>query len=292
MKKIFNLEVFLSCIVLCLTGCGSSNQGSSTISDSKPAEEEEVISESSAEEEETTNDDSAEAEENNAESETIQNDNQDISVAEVVTAYADYLKENNENFDTFGAVGLIHLDDDEIPELAVSIGTSHASGICFYSYDGTNVVDLGSYGSLGCACYEYRKGIMYGYYTGMGSTFDHVAIENDGKIENEYRVVITNIEWADPSATEGGYRFAITDEEFNATEISQEEYEKIINPYLIENRDYTMLNNDDLIRLHEIGDIEEALLKSLDSESNYPKVPVDYADANTDYFSSRVTPTD
>jgi hypothetical protein len=260
----FYINVFLACIVLCLAGCGSSTQVSSTINDSKPVEEAAITSEPSAAEEE-------------------------ITVAEAARAYADYIKEDNqEEFDmTFGSVVLIHLDDDEIPELAFCTGTSHPNGILFYSYDGNNVIKLGGYGSFGCACYEYRKGTMYGYYSGMGSTYDTAGIEENGKLKNRFQVVITDIESADPSAVEGGYRFAITDDEFNDTEITQEEYERIINPFLIENRDYTILANDYLIPLHEIGDIEEALIKSLDSESNYPKVPADYED--TEYFSSRIT---
>lgn len=295
MIKKYKCGVFLTCIALCLAGCGSSTQATFTVNDSKPAEEEETTNDSSEvveEDDAESETDDAESETDDSESETIQNDTKDISVAEAAKAYADYLKGNNrEDFDMLvGSAGLIHLDDDEIPELAYCTGTAHPNGILFYSYDGNYVRRLGGYGSFGCACYEYRKGTMYGYYSGMGSTFDRAGVENNGKLMNEYSVVITDIESADPSAVEGGYRYAITDDDFNDTEITREEYERIITPFLIENRDYTLLADEYLIKLHDIDDIEEALIKSLDSEGDYPKVTVDSID--TDYFSSRVTPED
>ncbi len=275
-----------------LVGCGAAKTES--VDDAAKQIEEPKASESIAEVEEKEVEEN-EAEEKEAEPEqeaaysSEQNDNRDAIATEAASAYAEYIKSNEEIFEpTFGAVGLIHVDDDEIPELAFSNGTAHFNSVLVFSYDGSNVTELGNYGSFGCACYEYRAGTIYGYYSGQGSTFDDVGIVDGGKLINVYSTVINDLEAIGSDTAEKSYTFVLRDAEHNENEITQEEYENIINPFLIENRDYTLIANENLLPLYGMDNIEESLLKSLDMEGDYPKVAANYQES--EYFSSRITP--
>ncbi len=300
MRQKLKLEACFACVLFCLAGCGSSNQAYN-VKDPQQHEEEAELSDAPTivvdnDEEPDTSDASTIVVVNDKEPDTydaelsVQNNSREAIEAEVAHIYANYINENKQDFEEgFGAVGLIHIDDDEYPELVLSNGTAHASSVCFYSCDGNNVTELGWFGSFGSACYEYRAGIVYGYWSGQGCTYDGVGIVEGGKLINKYKVVITDLEMAGPSSSaEKGYKFAVVDDEYNETEISQEEYEKILYPYIIENRDYKIVANDYLLPLHDMNNIEESLLKSLEAERSYPEVPPSYQ--YSEYFNVRVTP--
>ncbi len=270
------------------TGCGSAVQSSGSGLSSQP---ETVVEKNDNEQNAATADTEEKVEEQKAqdsESDVREEGENDI-VADAAHAYAKFIEEDIQEDDkTFGSIALIHIDEDDVPELAVSYGTSHADGVSFFSYDGNNVKDLGAYGSLGFASYEYKKGILYGYYTGMGSTYDEVGILNNGSMVEDHIVVITDLQSADPSASGEGFRFSIADHDYEETEITQDEYEKIISPYLIENRDYRVIYNEYLLPLHGMENIEESLIKSLEMEDSYPMAK----DITQDdpYYSTRITP--
>ena len=192
-----------------------------------------------------------------------------------IEAYASFLKERaaDEQY-PFLSFTMIHLDEDDIPELAIAYGGSHADGVGFYGFDGTGVNEICVTGSLGLAYYEKGSGIAYGWYTGQGSTCYNIGIIKDGKLKEKIMPEIA-IQY-DENFEESGYKYY--DDEGKS--ISKEEFEKKIVPYSPEKRQYRELNYDKLHDVHKITDIEQALRDSLAEEDNLPKPDMDYFHTN------------
>lgn len=94
---------------------------------------------------------------------------------EVFEAYIQCIKDyvNNAEFDVADRIKytLVYINDDDIPELAISEGDAHASGVrvYFYDFDRKETVDTGErYGENGGFDYYDGKNMIYDYYFGNG----------------------------------------------------------------------------------------------------------------------------
>lgn len=174
---------------------------------------------------------------------------------------------------------LIHLDGDEVPELALALGNAHASKVAFFSFAEGEVKEVFSTGSFGNAAYEKGTGIIIGQYSGMGMWHTDIGVFSEGVLSEEIRVSLTDIEAAREAMVwdaEGtGYYFEERDGDFWGTpkvrEITEKEYDTLLEPYLPKNRDYRKLNYDTFPVLLAEDDIVEALRTSLEEEDSLPK---------------------
>lgn len=82
-------------------------------------------------------------------------------------AYAEVLR-NNISSDGYGGFQLVYIDDDDIPELAISTGQWHAAGVTLYTYYDGRAVEIGTFGGYGCMEYGSRKDLFRSWYEGMG----------------------------------------------------------------------------------------------------------------------------
>ena len=98
-------------------------------------------------------------------------------------AYADIVKAASGYYVAFE---LGYVDDDAVPELFVSLGTSHAEGVTVYTYSNGKVVKLCEDGSDGMMQYIERKGYLCGYYCGMGGVSTNVYELKNGKVTTKF----------------------------------------------------------------------------------------------------------
>ena len=117
---------------------------------------------------------------------------------------------------------LIYLDGDEIPELVVSTGFNHTAQAVIYSFDGSNAVKKGAFGSFGKFMYIPQKGIVKSEYSGMGITdTEYYSFEKGSmQILSSLR---KSVDIYDKSAKPAYY--------LNGTEVSAESYESEMNKY-------------------------------------------------------------
>ena len=99
----------------------------------------------------------------------------DEKLEEAFTAYIQCIKDyvNNAEYDVSDMIKytLVYINDDSIPELAISEGDSHTTGVrvYFYDFDRKKTVDTGeSYGENGGFDYYDRKNMIYDHYFGNG----------------------------------------------------------------------------------------------------------------------------
>ena len=86
-------------------------------------------------------------------------------------ALKDYSKSENADYPEGIKYTLVFVDGDDIPELAVSEGSAHASGVRLFFYDAEKkkATDLGeSFGENGGFMYYERLSMIYDYYFGHG----------------------------------------------------------------------------------------------------------------------------
>lgn len=261
--------------VLALTGCSSNVAGNLSETGDNSSDMQEI----SQKDNDVSKPDSI-PEEDSTESGEV-NITDSLEVPEVndevkaIEAYASFIKERAADTQyPFLSFTMIHLDEDDIPELAIAYGGSHADGVGFYGFDGTGVNEICVTGSLGLAYYEKESGIAYGWYTGQGSTCYNIGIVKDRKLKEKIMPEIA-IQY-DENFEESGYKYY--DEEGKS--ISKEEFEEILAPYSPEKRQYRELNYDKLHDVHKITDIEQALRDSLAEEDNLPKPDMEYFHAN------------
>ncbi|MCR5303440.1 MAG: hypothetical protein K6E33_02675 [Lachnospiraceae bacterium] len=201
----------------------------------------------------------------------------DDDIKKAVSAYVAYMKDGDNFSDSGFAVdcryAMIHLDDDEMPELAVVFDSSHPSGVHFLTYVEGEVKEIETFGSLGKALYEKGTGVMFGYYTGMGETFTRAACFKDGELKEEVTVEVLNLEYSFDSEEKTGYKYYDpgNSEAENNGEITEEEYNSLIGPYLPDVREYRLVDFDLLPGINDTDDPEKALMDSLSKEDELPK---------------------
>ena len=202
--------------------------------------------------------------------------NEDVEKA--IEAYVSVIKEKEADPQyPFLGYTLIHLDEDEIPELAIAYGGSHADGVGFYGFDGSAANEICFTGSLGTAYYEKGSGLVYGWYTGQGETSYNIGIIKDGKLAERILPVISII--YDDNFEETGYKYQL-DGENEMKDISREEFEEILAPYDPEKRQYKELECNKLNEAKKSTDIAQALRDSLTEEDNLPQPDMEFYHKN------------
>lgn len=86
----------------------------------------------------------------------------------------------------FPGFGLIYLNDDDIPELVISMGTYHFANCQLYTFSDGKAVYLGNYGSWGEFVYYEREGILCEGTTQMGLTNSYIYKMKGAKMEKVY----------------------------------------------------------------------------------------------------------
>ena len=103
-------------------------------------------------------------------------------------AYIEFLEGYHGEYSEFNEekVFLGYVDDNDVPELFISEGSSHVCDAQVYTFENNIVTKLCEMGSFGRVRYIERQGFICGSYTGMGvSTFWVYSLEN-GKIQELY----------------------------------------------------------------------------------------------------------
>lgn len=91
-------------------------------------------------------------------------------------------KAEEDRGDPVPGFALLYLDDDEIPELLVLEGTSHACGALLYSFQ-DEVIPIGVYGQYGVFTYYEKEGIVFDDYdTDSYAEFNVYRIEGNQEI--------------------------------------------------------------------------------------------------------------
>ncbi len=169
---------------------------------------------------------------------------QEKKLEEVFEAYIQCIKGyvNNAEYDVADRIRytLVYINEDDIPDLAISEGNAHASGVrvYFYNFDQKETVDTGErYGENGGFDYYERKSLIYDYYYGNGG-YSNICF---CKINLDYKV--TRSRWfIYYGGGYGGPQYAIDSEE-----VSEKEYEKAYK------EDAPEFVDDDIIRVDRDG---------------------------------------
>ena len=109
------------------------------------------------------------------------------------TAYKNYLLQHRDELTSDPDISMdevsneyrytfAYIDNDNIPEIIISLGSFHASAAKILTYYNGKVIDLGDYGSNGTVRYLERKGIITGYYMGSGCYDETVVKLSGGKV--------------------------------------------------------------------------------------------------------------
>ena len=95
---------------------------------------------------------------------------------------ADGKKRHSESFEPHFAVA--YINNDDIPELLVSYGTTHFDGICVYTYDldDNKVEYVGEFSTYGQFAYNEKKNIMNSTYGNHGFFLSIFSTIKDGKV--------------------------------------------------------------------------------------------------------------
>lgn len=85
---------------------------------------------------------------------------------------------------------LIYLDDDDVPELVIQPASYHMAQAELYAFDGSKVIEPGSFGSWGQLDYVPREGVINSSFTGQGITNVTVSEFKDGIVTELYSYAI------------------------------------------------------------------------------------------------------
>lgn len=139
-------------------------------------------------------------------------------------AYIDFLSRYSGEYSQFHEerVFLGYVDDNDVPELFISEGSSHACSVEIYTFENNIVTRLCKTGSTGMARYIERQGIICGGYMGQGvGTYRVFSVEN-GKVQQVY-IAYTNEGWAMDEAD--------LEININGIDVTSEELEVFLDSY-------------------------------------------------------------
>lgn len=250
----------LTAMVVFLTGCGGSDKAGTTVSG-------EIVTSDPAIN--ITVDDVTEESDDNVHKNAENSDNTGLAIEAYVTLLESVKKE-----ESLARFALVYIDEDQIPELAIINSDAHVHGVDYYSFDGKDAVNVFTSGSHGIGFFEPEKGVMFGFWSGFGSTYTSVGVLNNGILEDEKQLRITNADLATPD--QHGYSFAfISGDDEEETLISEKEYILEIDPYLPDNRSYRVLDYNNPMfsnTVYEIEDFKQVLTDMLQKADDAPKV--------------------
>ena len=222
-------------LALMFTACGNNDN----IAPDMSVTESETVTEASAESEtssETASETTAEvSEETLAETEAITEASSEEQEAENTADYKDAYKAKllevmyDENA-TSPSFDLFDMDNDGIPELFVSLGDYHASGVFAYTFKDGALADLSggkkSFGSYGEAAVS-ADGYLAGEYMGMGMTSDYFYMLEGDKLVLKKSIV--SEEFPDPT-DDDPYHFSLK-YKVNDEDVTEEEYNSAFDEY-------------------------------------------------------------
>ncbi|MBQ3602242.1 MAG: hypothetical protein IJA02_00210 [Clostridia bacterium] len=139
-------------------------------------------------------------------------------------AYIDFLSGYSGEYSQFNEerVFLGYVDDNDVPELFISEGSSHACSVEIFTFENNIVTRLCKTGSTGMARYIERQGIICGGYMGQGvGTYRVYRVEN-GKVQQVY-MAYTNEGWAMDKAD--------LEININGIDVASEELEAFLDSY-------------------------------------------------------------
>ncbi len=147
-------------------------------------------------------------------------DDQDTEQAAALDGYAAFLEEYEpQRTDERGLqFALFYLDDDDVPELALTEGWAHGQGAFVYRFQDGEVVLLGEYGEWGEMSYREKEGLIMDNYATQGNYHNWVY-----QLEENQAVVLQSYDMC----SEG-----IMGEEFtywvDEKEVSEEQYREVL----------------------------------------------------------------
>ena len=157
MKKVLCL-VFAFILCLLLAACGTDK------TDTQATEKTAAVQ---AEITETQNDVSEkipETEVNNEKKESGQPDASAVDKGEWIKAYRDVLlsldKQDIELYDQSPKFCLCYIDDNDVPELVISLGDFHAAGCYVFTFADGRALNLGPFGEFGAITYIEKSGLI------------------------------------------------------------------------------------------------------------------------------------
>lgn len=97
--------------------------------------------------------------------------------AQFLTAYMS-TKEYGEDYSRFQ---LIYIDNDDIPEMAITGSGTHSANVSLYGYDNGNIVYIGSFGEFGGFKYSERGSIIRSnnFHNGHSDKNDYYLFQNN-----------------------------------------------------------------------------------------------------------------
>lgn len=171
--------------------------------------------------------DTSEAVENSEETDEEQEENEEETEVDWKSAYADFLRDNEEEISSKSSLTpkfeLAYVTNDNVPELIIITGSSHADGAYVYTLNGDEVVPVNheitsdnSYGVYGAFIYKEYESLIY-----VGNM--HQGIITDCLIEIEDTTSYTKYDLGNDSGK------AVSEDEIKYWEgdedISKAEYE-------------------------------------------------------------------
>lgn len=131
---------------------------------------------------------------------------------------------------------LVYIDGDNIPELIISEGNDHVSGVHVYTYYNNSVEEVGYYGEYGSICYDEGENKFYRQFNGMGTELLSVIEIKNGK-ENELVSIVGCVDEYD-DAPNSYY--------IDSNQVSEQEYNDARQSYY-EQKKHTVVTYDDCI---------------------------------------------
>ncbi len=226
MIRIIVLAVTVLLVTFAFSSCTGKNSAPVTESGNETTQDSEILHDSESTENEIATE---------AAVESTTEIKSTVSPEAVKSAYKEflrkYMKEHGENNggEEWPKFGLIYLDDDDLPELVIPIGTIHAATCELYSFDGEKVVMVGEYGSWGSFGYYPRKGIIVGGYAGSGGVSTIYYKYRNGEAEEIAEFFQELKHWEDDPSIPENWNYSVGEKQ-----VSQKEYEKAENDLMKE----------------------------------------------------------
>ena len=131
-----------------------------------------------------------------------------------------FMKEQNKTDENNGFFSLVYIDEDDIPELVVTVDTAHMFTPNVVSYNGRGgIVDHGEFGTFGAIDYLEKKNIIVSdvMYQGIGSLTIHKLTPSGAQeLWQGGHSQVWSTEADEVVEVFDSYGETITEEEFNA----------------------------------------------------------------------------
>lgn len=131
---------------------------------------------------------------------------------------------------------LAYIDNDNIPELLISVDGSHAGTVYVYTYYKNKAKEVGNYGEYGTIIFGEKENKIYSEYVGMG-----ISLVSVYEIQNGREKELVKIEGCMDEYDDTVSRYYI-----NSNEVSEQEYDDVWQSYY-EQKKHTVVTYDDCV---------------------------------------------